>query len=315
VLLSSCAGLFVNEVDLDKIKDLEKKLVVKCNPAEGDYYMVAVQQTKVIFNSTDTTNKVDDAQVFVINGTDTALLKPISEEQILKFYRKYAIYFEANVELPSIFVDSTKRFVAGNFYKILVKYKNLESSADLVIDKSEPVFECELDTLSNINREYGLRTVFNLSINQVESEAYYIYRLFNYGTNYYPVSNTLDTFSIPFSYPIFTYRISDLNDEYPNTDQSNSIIALSSKDGVAKLSFFTEMASSFKFETTKDDTVELSIQKIDKSYYDYLIKTKMNSDNKGNPFSEPTFIPTNVINGLGNVSSVGRKSLYQFSYK
>jgi hypothetical protein len=176
VLLSSCAGLFVNEVDLDKIKDLEKKLVVKCNPAEGDYYMVAVQQTKVIFNSTDTTNKVDDAQVFVINGTDTALLKPISEEQILKFYRKYAIYFEANVELPSIFVDSTKRFVAGNFYKILVKYKNLESSADLVIDKSEPVFECELDTLSNINREYGLRTVFNLSINQVESEAYYIYR-------------------------------------------------------------------------------------------------------------------------------------------
>lgn len=309
--LFSCNSFtLVNDVPLDKLPNLDSKIVLNCYIAPQDsIVMVNVTQSRSLY-STDSISQtiyyisdgdtiyinsskiVADASVELSNGTKSIKIPFDSAYQLFTFH-------------PS---ESTMLIEAGKTYTLTVQVGNKKVKASTIVPSEVPPIDLVgIDTATQTNR-------FGPSFLQIKAAMQWkdlpqpnsYYRVFgttkvdyldNEGNKISP-ENSANYLGFNFNPKLFNdigYEGKDLPKVTGNCNLYN---------------FKFENGEVVKNEyTIKPVSVLLSLLSVDEHYYKFHKSLENYVDS--NPFSEPTPVYTNVEGGLGCFGSSNRTFVFK----
>jgi len=227
----------------------------------------------------------------------------------------YIKIFEENVLFDSIKFNSLYNCFHGDFSKLPSKNKYYRfecyypgypkvSGEDYIPEDISISSSSGYHTIQNLMKyndtiSYANYTGYlNIKINSNSnlSDKYIILKLFKKkrysGTNYFNNS------------PIFSEEISNINESESIGEQ----LFISNENNIKEIKLKWEKSYEFLVNNKIDDEYEIEITTCSKNSYEYIKRYKLQTFNADDPFSEPTPISNNIINGYGIFGGISVKT-------
>lgn len=243
-----------------------------------------------IFNLSKSLSPLDNAPFRTLNSS-SAYIRVFEDNVFFDSFRYdgSAGNFHGN---PALHPTVGKKYRFDCFYPGFPKVSAEDYIPDSAVVKKSSLYTTVTGAYnSNDTVIYGSYTVnLNIDLDQVKPSKYVIVTIsYNFYTNPGP---------FPGYYNTYVLDMKDLNSQNEQAFANGSLY-LSNENGLSHLALQWESTSGYLYKNKKTATLLIQIKTCSANAFQYLKRSALQYENADDPFSEPTPVSNNIVNGFG----------------